>query len=153
MKKSVLWPILLILTSIISFKIGIDFGIYQLTICDSPAKAFMAAKQLEMIENKEYDKIKTIQQVRLTDEIVNYGRFLDYGVPSLLTPLYVLPLSNDFKSPNMREFIKTAINYRNTHPIEPHFAASIDCIEGKIKSEFCEEIIELNKKYQKILEK
>ncbi len=152
MKRSILWVILIIVISVISFKAGIDFGNYQLTICDSPAKAFMAAKQLEMIDNKEYEKVKTIQQVRLTNEIVKYGRFLEHGTPSLLTPLYVWPLSNDFKSPNMKEFIESAIEYRKANPIEPHFAASQECIEEKPKSDLCKKIIELNVKYEKLLQ-
>ena len=122
--KTTLWIAILIIVGIASFKLGFTTGIYQFELYESPPKAYMAAMHLESIDNKRYNRIKIVQQNNLTHEIVKYGeslnydKYFDYVMPWLLWPYNSHPMRDLIPSPSREEFIKKAINYRRTHPID-----------------------------------
>lgn len=135
--KTTIWIALLLLFSTASFKFGIEYGIYQHQITDSSYKAFLAASQLKKIDENEYGLIKAIQQSKLTDEIINYGKYLDHGKPWLFWPrtseaLYSLNVG----SMSREEYMKKAIIYRKNHPVKMRYDLS-QCTGGNEKSDFC----------------
>jgi hypothetical protein len=111
----------------------------------------MAATQLEKIQNKETAIVETIQQNRLTEEIINYGKFLDHGIPWLLWPENIMNNSDLFdKPPSRKEFMEKAIAYRRNNPIE--FPYDLTKCEGNNrKEEPCKTFLKINFYYKKAM--
>jgi hypothetical protein len=153
--KTPLWVTLLLIVGIASFKLGIYTGLYQFQLYDSPYKAFMAASQLKLLENQQLNLIKSIQEPRLTEEIVNYGKSLEHGNSWLLWPYfkdddyYLSELFGD--RPSREEFMKKAISYRRTHPID--FPYDLSECNGKNKNEEpCKTVLDIKLYYDKAMQ-
>ncbi len=140
-----------LLFGLVSFRIGIQYGVYQQRIIDSPNKAFVATVQLQHLDKEKYDLIRAIQKNILTNEIINYGKYLDHGKPWIFWP-YTPNESDDItgikKTPD--EYIKMSLRYRK----EQEFQMPIDlsmCTDDYKKSDLCKRIIENQSYYDKAI--
>lgn len=150
--KTPIWFTILVLTAVVFFKVGVYVGIYQFELHDTPFKAFMAAKQLELIESKKYSFMKSIQEDKLTKEIVNYGKLLEHGMPWMLWPHNSSnPAEYLVEAPSREEFMKKAIQYRKSHPIEFPYNLS-ECTEENMPENHCMDMLEFKTYYDKGIE-
>jgi len=133
----VIWVTITCLLSVASFRVGIHYGLQQFEIVDSPGKAFMIAAHLKKIKNGKIDFIEKRLESNLTDELINYGKYLDHGKPWLFWPYDMEKFEDFFGNTRVnKEFIEEAISYRRANPIQMPYVLS-NCTGEKDNEDFC----------------